>query len=96
MERIEGLEMSYVHEIVSLIQSQLDGAKLLQELDDYHENDLAEALEYLTEHERKNLYQLLGPERISEIFAFLDDASDYLEEMQIENAVIKSLRSIAP
>lgn len=87
MERIEGLEMSYVHEIVSLIQSQLDGAKLLQELDDYHENDIAEALEYLTEYERKNLYQLLGPERISEIFAFLDDASDYLEEMQIENAV---------
>lgn len=87
MERIEGLEMSYVHEIVSLIQSRMDGAKLLQELDDYHENDIAEALEYLNEYERKNLYQLLGPERISEIFAFLDDASDYLEEMQIENAV---------
>ena len=87
MERIEGIEMSYVHEIVSLIQSQMDGAKLLQELDDYHENDLAEALEYLTAYERKNLYQLLGPERISEIFAFLDDASVYLEEMQIENAV---------
>lgn len=87
MERIEGIEMSYVHEIVSLIQSQMDGAKLLQELDDYHENDIAEALEYLTEYERKNLYQLLGPERISEIFAFLDDASAYLEEMQIESAV---------
>ena len=82
MEKIDGMEMTYVHEIVSLIQSQMETSRLLEELDDYHENDIAEALEYLTEHERKNLYQLLGPERISEIFAFLDDASAYLEEMQ--------------
>ena len=87
MEKIDGMEMTYVHEIVSLIQSQMETSRLLEELDDYHENDIAEALEYLTEHERKNLYQLLGPERISEIFAFLDDASAYLEEMQLEKAV---------
>ncbi|MFW5633225.1 MAG: magnesium transporter, partial [Acetivibrio ethanolgignens] len=60
--------------------------ELLKQLERYHENDIAEALELLTGEERKRLYRILGPERISEIFSYLDDASSYLEEMELANA----------
>lgn len=38
---------------------------------DYHENDIAEAFELLSESERKSWYQMFGPEQIAEIFRIL-------------------------
>lgn len=59
---------------------------LAGKLERYHENDIAEALELLTSDERKNLYKVLGVERTSEIFSYLDDAGIYLEEMELAEA----------
>lgn len=91
----ENEDRDYVGEIVRLIRSELSEEELLEKLEDYHENDIAGAFEQLEARERKKLYKLLGPEKISEIFTFIDDVSDYLEEMDLKEVahVIENMDS---
>ncbi len=95
MERIYGVKSGYAEEIVSLIHQPMSDAELLEKLEKYHENDIAEALELLTKEERKNLYRILGADRTSEIFSYLDDAEVYLKELGIEYAakIVESMDS---
>ena len=53
---------NYQQEILDLIHSGLPQAELAEKLSDYHENDLADALEALTPNERQKLYTVLGVE----------------------------------
>ena len=79
-------QKSYVEEIVALVHEIKDVQKLLDMLEEYHENDIAEALEFLTKEERTALYNAWGIERVSEIFAYLEDATIYFEELGLETA----------
>lgn len=55
-------------------------------LDDYHDNDIAEALTQVDESERKRVYRALGYERSAEVLAYMDNVSDYLEELSPKQA----------
>ncbi|MBQ3515541.1 MAG: magnesium transporter [Lachnospiraceae bacterium] len=77
---------NYVDEIVTLIHETKDIEIVLEMLEQYHENDIAEALEYLSKEERIVLYGAWGTERASEIFAYLEDATPFFEEMELETA----------
>lgn len=77
---------NYVEEIVRLIKSTQDSGIFLEIYETYHDNDIAEALEFLTSDERVSLYNALGAERTSEIFAYLEDATPYFEELKLEDA----------
>lgn len=79
-------EPDYIQELVALIRSGEDREKIAEELTNYHDNDISNALDELNENERKRLYHLLGDERVSEIFAYLDDPGKYLGEMELERA----------
>lgn len=79
------MRLNYADEIVKLIQEESADA-LLERLENYHENDIAGALEKLTREDRLKLYKALGVERISEIFAYLEDAAPYFKEMEIKKA----------
>ncbi len=74
----------YVEELIAIIRGKLSREELVDRLSDYHDNDLAEALELLTAEERKYLYEILGAERMAEIFAYLDDGEKYLQELTLE------------
>ena len=76
----------YVEELVKIIRSNLPREELLNRLSDYHDNDIADALDELTVQERKKLYSVLGVQRIAQIFAYLDDAEPYFKEISLENA----------
>lgn len=76
----------YVDELIRIIRSNLPKEELLDKLSDYHDNDIAEALDSLTASERKRLYSVLGVQRIAHIFAYLDDAEPYFKEISLENA----------
>ena len=80
------MQNMYIDEIVQLVRETSDTQKLLEALENYHENDIAEALEFLTREERSALYSVLGIEWVSEIFAYLEDASPYFEELELEKA----------
>ncbi len=79
-------EQNYVEELVELIRSGMAAEKLAEEIDNYHDNDIADALDELDQRERRKLYQILGVERVSEIFAYLDDVGKYLDELEPERA----------
>ncbi|MCR4634365.1 MAG: CBS domain-containing protein [Erysipelotrichaceae bacterium] len=97
-ENIE--ERNYTQEIFDLIRKTKNSKLLAQTLTNYHDNDIADALTYLSPEERKRLYKAIGIEATSRIFAYLDEdvdkyfaelenesAADILEEMDADDAI---------
>jgi magnesium transporter len=86
---------AFVQEIVSLIRSNLSKEELTERLQDYHENDIAQALELLSRDERISLYNILGSEIMSEIIPFLDEPDEFIHEMDVDTlaAVINEMDS---
>ena len=79
-------EHNFVDEILKLFRTPMKQAELLDKLSDYHENDIAEAFEELSEEERKKLYPILGAERVAEIISYIEDPDEYLKEIGIDRA----------
>ena len=77
---------SFTDEVVRLARSGTSGAQLAQQLDDYHEKDIAAALEQLDQQHRLLVYHALGAERLSEVFAYLNEAGKYLRELPVKSA----------
>lgn len=73
-----------IEEIVAVIRSNLDKEKLVEKLDDYHANDIAQSLEYLTRDERLSLYEILGDEWVSEILSYVEEPEQYINELGVE------------
>lgn len=78
-------EKNYVQELVDIIRSGLPENELVERISDYHDNDIADALTKLDKEERVKVYYAMGAERMAEIFAYLDDAEDYLRELPMES-----------
>lgn len=84
MEKKVLKEPRFVEELLELVRGSLSETEFLDRLSDYHENDIAEALEQLAPEERQRLYPLLGAEKLSEIFAYIEDVDFYLKELDLE------------
>lgn len=94
MQELNLLERpDYEQELIAIIHSTDSPGILREKLEDYHENDLAAVLEKLTKEDRKKIYQILGVERVSELFAYLDDVEKYINELDAEKAadIIESM-----
>ncbi len=77
----------YTEEILGIIRSGKPYKEIREELQDYHDNDIAGVLELLSPDERKKLYRIIGIEATSDIFSYLDeDIGTYLEELSSERA----------
>lgn len=83
----------YTKELEAIIKSDVSNAEIRKQLEDYHENDIADVLEELTLEERKKLYRILGKETVSEIFTYLEDVEVYINELDSEAAadIIESM-----
>ncbi len=46
---------NYVEELVKLIRSDLDKEELLEQISNYHENDIADALEKIIKRRKKKI-----------------------------------------
>lgn len=90
----------YAQEIFDLVRKTPDKKKLANALSYYHDNDIASVLSYLTPKERKHLYDSIGIENTSRVFAYIDEdvdkyfaeleadqAADIIEEMDADDAV---------
>lgn len=86
MEMNETKEIVFSQEIIGIILSERPDNEILAALNNYHENDLAEALEELDAESRKKLYRILGVERVAEILAYTDNISAYLDELSPRQA----------
>ena len=75
-----------VEEILELIRADKSDGELRAKLEDYHESDIADAIEQITKEERKKLYHILGAEKASDIFAYLEDPEEFIAELDIRSA----------
>ena len=89
----------YSSEILSLIRSDISPIVLREKLQDYHENDVADALPKLLPNERRKLYRILNPDLLSSILEYAEEseAALYLSEMDIHRAaaVVSGMESDA-
>lgn len=88
-------EPTFVQQIIAIIRGHYPDEEILERLQDFHENDIAQSLELLTKEERIHLYSLLDAEWMSEIFSFLDEPKEYIKELDIDKlaAVINEMDS---
>ncbi|MCF0242479.1 MAG: magnesium transporter [Treponema sp.] len=75
-----------IETIIQIITGNFLDDEIRDALNDYHENDIAEAFQQLDTDGRKKLYRVLGTDKVSEIFTYIDDVSDYLKEITPEQA----------
>ncbi len=87
MSNIDAIQDETVNEIVELIRNTKQARKLKESLEDFHDNDISNALELLTTQERLALYQVLGHERTADVLSYMGDEIDkYLSEININEA----------
>ena len=78
-------EPTFVDEIVAIIRSGLSKDELIERLQDYHENDIAQSLELLDKEERLSLYHVLGAEWMSDILSFIDEPEEYIKRWALSS-----------
>lgn len=89
MEEINELglqERDYRAEILNIIQSNCKDNELKEQLQEYHENDVAGIFEELSLEEQERLLRILGKEIMSDVVPFMDDAGDFLSEIDADKA----------
>ena len=75
----------YEKKLAEIIRSSRTDSEIKEELEAYHENDIADVLEILIPDERVRLYRILGIERVSEIFSYLEEeVAKYVDELDPE------------
>lgn len=82
------LKPDYAAEIISIIRSSDTPKSIMNRLDDYHGNDIADVLGLLSVQERKKFYRVSSVDMLADIFEYLDDteAGGFLNEMDIRRA----------
>ena len=87
-EQIVSAMPDRAEEIVGIIRSSISPGAVKSKLEDYHANDIADALELLNDQERKKLYRICPADMLAEIFEYSEEetAGAYLDEMDISKA----------
>lgn len=80
------MEQQYIQELLSLIRETKNDEILKSELLNYHENDIAKVLPLLSQTERFRLYKIIDQDTLSDIFSYLDDPKEFLNEVSNEKA----------
>lgn len=76
----------YDQELIGVIRSAMPVKEKKERLADYHYSDIADAVEQLDPEERQQLYLLMDKEEVSEVFAYLENAGDYIDELSVDAA----------
>ncbi len=75
-----------LQEIIKIIKETTDISTLHDLLYSYHKNDIARSFEFLTDEELEKVYQTFSEQELSEIFTYLDDVKEYIEDLETETA----------
>lgn len=77
------LHPDYASQIAGIIKSNLAPKRIGSQLADFHENDIAAALELLKKEERAKLYSVLDPQTLADVLAYSENRSEYISELSI-------------
>lgn len=94
LEDVTEVQMKYQKEIEAIVRGMSSPKVMHDRLLDYHENDIAAALEDMNPTERQRLYRILNAEEISEVLSYIDEEEipSYLEEMDMKKRQQSSRR----
>lgn len=73
----------YEHEIIDIIRSTLTPKLIKEKIGEYHENDIAAALDLLKKDERHKLYSILDIQTLADVLEYSEQRNDYIDEMGI-------------
>ena len=74
----------FAEEIVKIIRTAPSISEMREQLQDYHDNDIAQSLKFLNRAERNLLYSALDAEWLAEIISYIDDPAQYIDEIGID------------
>lgn len=77
----------YKTEIAAIVKSNLTPKIMRDRILDYHENDIAAAMELLTKEERNKIYSLLDVETLANTLEYSGELNYYIEELGIRRRV---------
>lgn len=77
----------YDRELTELVRSNLSPKAFREKLLDYHENDIAAALETLTPAERQRIYHALDAAELSAVLEYAEPMTAYLNELSLRRRV---------
>lgn len=77
----------YENEIITIIQSTLAPGLIREKLGEYHENDIAAALDLLKKDERRKLYSILDTQTLADVLEYSEQRGSCINEMGIRRRV---------
>ena len=86
MDEMNLQSKDYRVEILARIRENADKTALYQLWEEYHDNDIAGVLPELSREERASLLAAIGYEAMSNIVSYLEDASEYLSDLDASAA----------
>ena len=84
-------EPIYAERIVNAVKLSCSMEEMRNKLKDYHDNDIAQSFEFLNRAERNLLYSALDAKWLAEIISYIDNPSQYIEEIEIDQQRMKVL-----
>lgn len=78
--------LQVIKELIIKILEDSSNQELIELLENYHDNDIADALALLTEEDRLKVYDILGTEKTADIVAYYENVEDYINEIKPELA----------
>ena len=82
MEELTGV----LQELYELVESDISESELAEKISDYHVADIADIYPLLSEHARKKLSRSMDADELSDMFSYLENAEDYIENMDTARA----------
>lgn len=78
-----GAQPDYSGEIEAIVRSNLTPKRMREKVLDYHENDVALALENLSRNERARLYNVLDADSLAGILEYAEEPAVFLRELSV-------------
>lgn len=78
---------NYAEEIAALIRGDLAPKSLSERMEEYHDKDIASALELLTEDQRGKLYRILDNDTLSGVIEYSEDRNAYMGELELKRRI---------
>ncbi len=77
----------YPAEIAAIIRSNLTPKRIGEQIQNYHENDIADALDLLNKDERTKLYRVVDTETLANIIEYAENPNDIISELRVRKQV---------
>lgn len=77
----------YKAEIAGILRSNLTPGLMRERMTDYHENDIAAALELLNRDERIRFYSIMAADTLANVLEYSDHLNEYIRELGVRKQV---------